>query len=187
MGAERAENDAYWTPLACARACVGVLEQTVLDHKAVLEPAVGGGAWARALRTSGVQCDIHVIDIDPAAPGLTGPYHDYAHVADFMAEVFRGVDVILGNPPYSGDLLAWLDRSLQIAPVVGYLLRSTVLGSRERVAWWQQHPPAYVYTLVPRPKWEGPGARETTDTTDSVFVLWLRGHTDTRLRWLEWQ
>ena len=185
---ERDTMDAYWTPPKVALACTKLIPIT--PHR-ILEPSVGGGAWvdsSRKVWRTTAALRINRCDMDPTAPGL------YLHraagevtwIGDFFSQDIGPHDLILGNPPYGGDIVRWFTRSLQIAPVVGFLLRNTVLGSMERFDWWQENRPAFVYVLKTRPKWGGPGARKTTDKTDSIFVLWIRGQTDTRLQWLDW-
>src|SRR5690606_28209626 len=110
---------------------------------------------------------------------------DEPSVGDFLQADLLGCDVVLGNPPYSAELPAWVDASRAVAPVVAYLLRETVTGSLERLPWWQDRPPAWIVKVLPRPRWEGPGARASTDTCDTVLVVWVHGEHDTRYRWLD--
>lgn len=58
-------------------------------------------------------------------------------------------DCIITNPPYS---LAeeFLRKSLEIAPVVCFLLRLNFLGSQKRAAFLSKNPPD-VYVLSERP------------------------------------
>lgn len=187
LGGERAPLDAYWTPDACALACVRAVDAHLgraIGSRGVLEPSVGGGAWVRAVREVWPASVVHAVDVDPNAPGLE--LADRTKVGDFLTLDLKPRDVVIGNPPYSGHFLGWLDRSLELAPVVAYVLRSTALGSKLRAGWWAAHPPAVIWTLSPRPRWEGPGARPESDTCDSVLVLWDREDTDTRHRWLPW-
>jgi hypothetical protein len=192
-GGERDTLDAYWTPQACAVACceairdaagpAGWLPEIAPAH--VLEPSVGGGAWVLAVRQVWPAAVVHAVDIDPEAPGLA--LTDRTKVGDFLALDLKRRDMIVGNCPYGGDIVGWFDRSLALAPVVAYLLRSTALGSIERSGWWAAHPPATIWTLAPRPRWQGPGGRAESDTCDSVLVLWVAGFSDTRHRWLRWE
>lgn len=183
----RAELDAYYTPDLHARALVRWLAANVYagqDPQRILEPSVGGGAWLRACRDEWPEAHLRALDIDPAAPGLK--LADRPEVGDFLTADLISADLIVGNPPYGGDLVAWIDRSRELAPVVGYLLRSTFLGAMDRLEWWQRRPPTDVIVVLPRPAWEGPGKRATTDRVDSLFVVW-RGPVAgaTRLHWLD--
>lgn len=170
----RAVNDAYYTPEALATECCLKLSSMGYSEPMVLEPCVGGGAWTRAVRRVWPRAYVHGMDLDPNA-NFDGC--DSRNVGDFMTSLWPltcRATMVLGNPPYSGDPLAWVDRARQIAPVVGFILRSTILGSKKRLAWWHRNTPARIFNLVPRPKWEGPGAQNSTDTTDSIFVVWDR-------------
>jgi hypothetical protein len=198
-GGERDTLDAYWTPQACAVACCQAIRDAAgpagwlpeIAPRRVLEPSVGGGSWVRAAwETWPTIRHVEAIDLDPESPGLE--LATESRVADFLLHYpphirFPPIDLILGNPPYSGDLLGWLDRSVQLGTAVAYLLRSTVLGSIERSAWWAANRPATIWTLAPRPRWQGPGGRAESDTCDSVLVLWVAGFDDTRHRWLRWE
>lgn len=180
--------DAYYTPFRAARACCAALREVgVAPVASVLEPAAGGGAWVDAAREVWPDVWVTAIDIDPAAAGLRNA--DVSQVGDFLTSrwVETGeYDLVLGNRPYHDELGDWVERGLRLAPAVAFLERGTILGSVERSAWWQTCPPSDVWVLAPRPRWEGPGAREASDTVDSVLVLWRRGMTATRLRWLRW-
>lgn len=192
----RAANDAYWTPIRCAVACVAAVatELSRLGMEApparFLEPCVGGGGWIVGVRRAWPTTLVDRIDIEPNAPGMAFDLKpdERAYVANYRHLVIpqRRYTVTGGNPPYSGDLTGWFDLSLASSPVVFYLLRSTALGSQKRSSWWAAHPPAVIWTLVGRPHWGGPGARKETDQADSNLVLWVEGHTDTRHRWLRW-
>lgn len=194
---QRAELDAYWTPDMHARGLMRWLSRVNGDvgmwgtpgPVRVLEPAAGGGAWLRACRELWPRVELSAIDIDPKAPGLA--LADRAKVEDFLAMPTESLSsppysLVVGNPPYGADLVRWIDQSRRLAPVVAYLLRSTFLGAAERLSWWREHPPSDVVVVLPRPAWEGPGARESTDRVDSVFVLWREGWPgDTQLHWLD--
>lgn len=184
---ERAELDAYWTPLACARACCAVLRPRVGATR-ILEPAVGGGAWVQAARETWPGATVDAIDLDASAPGLAAA--DAHVIGDFLSTTGRGYGLVLGNPPYGGDLVGWVERARDAGAAVAFLLRSTFLGSVSRSSFWLQHQPTDVWVLAPRPRWEGPGSRPTTDTADSILVLWRQGlpvpGLSPRLHWLRW-
>lgn len=180
--------DAYWTPDAHARGCVAFLaERCDLVAPTIVEPAVGGGAWLRAVRERWAGARVDRLDIDPDAPGLAHERlpHDRVTVGDWLREPPGKWTLCIGNPPYGGDLVAWLTRSVEQADVVAYLLRETVTGSLERLPWWRANRPAWIAKVLPRPLWEGHGARSQSDTCDSVFVVWARGTTETRWDWIE--
>lgn len=185
---ERPAFDAYYTPLPVARACVDavwhVKTRRVLR---VVEPAVGAGSWVNALRERQEGVGVVGVDLDPEAPGLD--LCDLAIPDDYLRRApHLRADLVIGNPPYSGDICAWVDASLQVAPMVAFLLRGTFLGSKGRARWWRSFPPSDVFVLTSRPKWEGPGAQPSTDSVDSVLVVWKNDGdlaAPTVLHWLD--
>lgn len=192
--AERAPLDAYWTPAAVARVCVEALRDDApgAAPEVVIEPCVGGGSWLREARAAWPSALLAAVEIDALAPGLA--LAEAAHVGDFRAwardyaelKLPRRGALVVGNPPYSGDTTTWIDAARSVAGTVGFLLRATILGSQRRAAWWRANPPAVVYWLTSRPRWEGPGARSSTDTSDSVFVVWREDGPPSEpvIRWL---
>ncbi len=194
---QRAALDGYWTPDACALACTRAVA-SVLPRapRTILEPAAGGGAWVRAAREVwGPVPWIEAWDLDGKAPALTEDVGaSEAHRYDYLGTAAHRFDLVLGNPPYARDAFqAWLDKPLTHAGAVAWLLRSTALGSAKRAAWWGAHAPSHVWVLSTRPRWGGPGARPSSDSVDSVLVLWqpslARGgaRVVTRLGWIDWR
>ncbi len=183
---ERVALDAYWTPPEVALACCRAIAEVVpFAPFAVLEPCVGGGAWVWASHQVWPRAVVDGMDIDPTSPGLT--MVNARNTGDFLTSTWpqqMAYNMVLGNPPYDGAV-QWVEKSLRLAPVVGFLLRSTFLGSAKRHHWWKNHPPAYIWTLDGRPKWEGGNTHKSGDSCDTDLVLWIRGQTDTRHRWLE--
>ena len=186
--------DAYWTPSKAAEACTRALadlwtELGIARPDAILEPSVGGGAWVRAFRKVwGTQPKVYGADLDPHAPGLADHRLDQAWPGqDYLTWTDRpSVSLTAGNPPYS-DIQPWLDEPLTHSSWVAWLLRGTALGSKKRRDWYKAHPPRCVWVLSPRCKWEGPGARDETDTVDPYFIAWEAGYQGpTELRWLGW-
>src|SRR5262249_4139515 len=112
---QRAPLDAYWTPLHCALACCSALQRAGQSPDSILEPAVGGGSWARAARLVWPDADIEGNDLDPNAPGLADV--DRRSVGDFLERqgpgaVRRVYNLVVGNPPYGGDVRPWVERGL---------------------------------------------------------------------------
>jgi hypothetical protein len=185
--------------------------------KSAIEPAVGGGNWVTALREVKPDWTVDRFDIDPTVPGLELDRRetedaiprswlellDRPHVAKPRRWVW---DLCLGNPPYrdapDGDLLRFLEVSLGRSWTCAFLLRETYTGTADRLPWWtEKHRPAWIVKTVgtgensSRPKWEGPGRRDTSDSCDTVLVVWTQGvvlktgkpikTTETRFDWLE--
>jgi hypothetical protein len=190
---ERAPFDAYYTPLVVSVACCRWLRDRGLTPKTIAEPSVGGGAWVTAAaQVWGDEVEIDRYDIDPSAPGLRieeGNTSDHAYVQDWLSPTPYEYDLVLGNRPYSGDLAAWVETSLQRADWVALLERESITGSLGRLEWWQGHRPAFIAKVIApkgRPLWEGPGARLTPDLADSVLIVWEREAVrDTRWDWID--
>lgn len=199
---QRAPFDAYYTPLGHAIACLDWLQEQLQgdcpsfpEDPTIIEPSVGGGTWVQAGRLVWPQAQIDRMDLNPAAPGLTGCRHDEDAIAGRSwldpwpppqrLMVRHSWDLCAGNPPYKGDIRPWLDASLERADVVAYLLRETITGTLERLSWWQSHRPAWICKVLPRPKWGGPGARDSVDFADSVLIVWIAGHRTTRWDWID--
>jgi len=181
-GVRRDLLDRYYTPPACALACLRDAAPFLPEPRRIVEPSVGAGAWVDAARELWPNAVVVGYDVDPDAAGLARC--DERHVGDWL-ELGGECDLLLGNPPYK-LLAAWLARSVERAPSSLYLLRGTALGSDRRAAWHEANPPARTWTVLPRPVWEGPSAREQTDSSDPVLALWLRGLAGTH-RWVRWR
>jgi ParB-like chromosome segregation protein Spo0J len=176
---ERAPRDAYWTPDLHARGIVRWIDERFFASTPparVLEPSVGGGAFIGPIQDTWPDARIEAIDMDPLAPGLQCA--DSSTVGDYMEIITSGrYDIVVGNPPYREDLVAWIERSRRSARVVAYLLRGSFAGGIKRQEWFSgSGKPAHVVVISPRPKWEGPGAREQTDQSDSFLFVWVEGH-----------
>ena len=156
--------DAYYTPgeLALQRG------ERVLLSGTVLEPRVGGGAFARAIRAEGPR-HLSGVDVNPEAPGLA--MVDQSIIGDFLeVPIVDGVDWVVGNPPYAG-FERHLDRALATAPNVAMLLRLSVLESASRVSSWQRWPLQSVTVLAQRPSFTGGG----TDSAPYGWFVFRRG------------
>lgn len=184
----RRDNDAYYTPDALAHACIGAI--ACPTPRLVVEPSVGGGAFARAVHIRWAAAFVTGVDINPDAPGFTSCDHavhaPWSHdtAEDIRLSAGARVDMIVGNPPYQGaeeHVLVALDA----APVVGMLLRlGWLAGQKRRSTIWNRHPPAAVHVLSRRPSFTGGG----TDASEYAFYVWDRARYDgdTFLTWLDW-
>ena len=177
-GSERRAADYYPTPSWCVRR---LLEACPLPGGRWIEPGAGTGSIIRAvnefrrdvtwtaieLRT---ECERHLVD---AMGGLCFLGGDRIVVADFLTIDLDATThkVALGNPPFS-LAQAFVDRALQAAEQVVFLLRLSFLESQERAAWWQDHP-ADVFVLPNRPSFTGAG-------TDATAYGWFRWHKSRR-------
>lgn len=174
----RRKNDAYYTPDTLASHLVALTDAAWgLNGATVIEPSIGGGAFARALIDVGAL--VTGYDIDPAAAGLAvAP----STCADFLT-VDAAAEYVIGNPPYS-QAEEHVRHALETATVgVAMLLRLAFLESGKRVAFWAEHPAETVIVLQQRPSFTGGG----TDSAAYGWFMWRHGHTDTRLRLTTWR
>lgn len=106
----------------CLEAFSEALSALGVDGDAVwyLEPSAGSGAFCEPLRAAGRT--VVALDLVPEGPEITQ--------ADFLVDDISGLippgpGVVIGNPPYgkrSRTALAFVDRALTYAPVVGFVL-----------------------------------------------------------------
>lgn len=179
-GGERIDGDKYYTPDAVAAACVRSVGWGMKGT--FVEPSVGGGAFARALREDGY--NVFGVDSDPNAAGFADC--DLGHaVADFGQWVpSLRPDYVVGNPPYN-QAEEHIRHGLSVARLaVGMLLRVNFLGGVKRRAFFEKHRPAQVHVLTPRPSFTGGG----TDATEYAFMVWTQGSLgSTSLHWINWR
>ena len=189
-GWERDPGDRYWTPPELADVLVDRLDILPGDH--VLEPSVGGGAFARAANKqcvaawaearSGALGRLVVCDVDDSAPGLV---EGEAVVGDFLS--YRPdcrFDWIIGNPPYR-QALAHVEYALELGDRIAFLLRLAFLESSARYAFWQAHPCRQIYVLAERPSFLGNGKH---DSTAYAFFVWDDTHPGpTRIDVISWR
>lgn len=163
---ERRPLDAYYTPDNLARALVDLLP--IPESATALEPHVGGGAFAQALRDR-VRW-LSVCDINPDAPGFA--LVDDVHVGDFLDYQPAPDDWIVGNPPFDG-FEAHVDHALDLAPNVAFLLRTSAMSSQGRIPCWERWPLRHVWVLAERPSFTDDGK---VDRYDYSFFWFQRGY-----------
>jgi len=153
----RDQLDRYYTPDKVATA-LGAVTENIKGR--VLEPHVGGGAFAGALAGQ----DLTVGDVDPAAPGLD--LGKRAYVGDFL-DYNTPHDWVIGNPPYK-QAEEHIRHALELAPCAAFHLRLAFLESVRRKEFWDLHPPLKVWVLRRRPSFTGGG----TDGCAYGWFIW---------------
>lgn len=172
VGQTRDPLDRHYTPDALALACCEAVAGEGVRPPVIVEPSVGGGAFARAIRRVWPSSRLIGVDVDPTAGGLAQA--DEAHVADFPAHAggwtWRA-GLVIGNPPFTADTaIPHVAAARMLGDVVALILPWSCLGGVE--AWAEQVTgaarPAAVWPLSPRP-WPD-SVRET------ALFLWRRRH-----------
>lgn len=193
-GKPRDPLDRHYTPDALACAIVQALPTAAGPGFGwILEPSVGGGAFAVACQGRWPGAEIRGMDLDEDAAGRVEC--DKFMAADFLTAppvYLRGQPtLIIGNPPFSGAELH-VRRALQVVDKTGgsvvFLLRLAFLASQSRAAGlWREYPPTEVLVLGRRPSFSGDGK---TDSADYAVFRWTfrDGAPVARLPvgWLDW-
>lgn len=145
----------------------------------IVEPSVGGGAWARAVRKHTPDARLTGFDLDLGARGLT--IVDTARHGDWLKNACTVcADLVIGNPPFGAAAVDHIRASLMAAPVVALLLRSTIVEPTEgRADLIYDTPPALEWTWPKRIRFGG--AAGSDSVLHSLFI-WRRGHTGPWLR-----
>lgn len=128
-------GDRYYTPDDLAWACCSAIVARCPSFAPtrVVEPSVGGGAFVRAIRRKWGRTlrTLEGYDIDPDAAGLRDV--DIRWVMPWEAPGSLIVpDLILGNPPFSGDTAIEHVRTARLcigpAGIVAFILPLSYLG-----------------------------------------------------------
>ena len=175
----------YYTPDDVASAVVGWMK--IPSAWTVIEPSIGGGAWARALRASGHVGRIIGVDLDPGVTRETLAGLDVElHTGDWV-EVSQALraDLVLGNPPFK-PAGAHILAGLRAAPRLAFLLRGTFTEwTDSRAPMWKTLQPVLEWTIGDRLSFlPGPGSEVELKGSDSVChsILFFRAG-NTRRGW----
>lgn len=148
-GSIRNPNDLYETPDYSVDSLLEVLDLNKVNS--FLEPCKASGR---------IYNKLNLFDKD---------YCEIDEGRNYLTTIFpkKSKDLIITNPPFS---LAqeFLEKSLQEANSVWYLLRLNFLGSKKRVEFWQKNLPTHLLVLSKRPSFAGNG----TDATDYAWFGW---------------
>jgi hypothetical protein len=174
------------------RITVDFLRRCPLPPGRWVEPAVGDGAIVRAVESwRGGDQFWSVADIRPDAPGLDMrprlTLNMHAACVDWASPLPTDVDwafcdaaVYITNPPFSlAETFArrCIERGGPDA-FVCLLLRVGILGSRERIDFWREHPNADMYPIVPRPSFGlNKHGKPGTDASEYAWFVWGPGCT----------
>ncbi|CAO3447894.1 hypothetical protein [Azospirillum argentinense] len=170
--------DFFPTPPWATRAlCVHVLPPLVdqLQSLTVWEPACGTGAMALPLEEH-FGC-VLASDVHP---------YGFGEVLDFLMPFpVERPHWIVTNPPFRLGI-EFARRALDVATDgVALLVRTAFLEGVERSRFFAEFPPAVVAQFAERvPMVKGRLDRTASTATSYTWIIWAKGHTDTRLRWI---
>ena len=168
-GSQRHKDDYYATPPWCVKSLLPVLGSN--PNRTVLEPCAGTGSISHTLLNEGFVAPSHLtqVELDVDRAKLCPQPCEVGDFLNLDIDKFRGVDVVITNPPYA---LAqeFIDVCLTLETEVIMLLRLNFLGSQKR-AQWHRNNPSDVYVLPKRPSFTGGG----TDATEYAWFVWGPG------------
>lgn len=166
---DRTEHDRKYTPEWCVKEFMitsGIHNQFT-EHTTFLEPCVGTGNVINAMQSFGVDRERwRTAEID--------------HGEDYFEIEYPRIDVCITNPPFS-LFERFLEKSLNEANLVAYLMRTNVVGGVGRYDYWSSiASPTHIYVLSERPSFglgkinPKTGQRSVTDSTEYAWFVWDR-------------
>lgn len=170
--------DFFPTPPWATRALCHHVLPPLVDHLqglTVWEPACGTGAMAQPLAEHFGH--VRASDVHP---------YGFGEVLDFLMPFpVERPHWIVTNPPFRLGI-EFARRALEVATDgVALLVRTAFLEGVERSRFFAECPPAVVAQFAERvPMVKGRLDRTASTATSYTWIVWARGHTDTRLRWI---
>lgn len=165
--------DRYYTPDALARQLVYVLSG--VNPEVVVEPSVGDGAFARAVRARWPSA--YILGVDAAPTTRAAECVDDLITDDWPVTALSvlgqdpafAVDLVVGNPPYR-----YAEQHIGVALALrpkcaAFLLRLGFLAGAKHAAFWRENPPSEVHVLSKRPSFTGDGR---TDGSEYGWFVW---------------
>ncbi len=194
-GPDRRQNDFYPSPLPCVLRTVQALPRAAIPTSpVVVDVGAGGGVYGQAVRQIIPDATIWGVELVESARwwkrefGITPDYSAYNRViyGDFteIDQDFEdlgvddlGIDLVIGNPPYSIDEAAvrFGMRLLRPGGWMAYLLPASFNAGQGRYDhFYTCRPlaPVAVLTLVTRPSFFVSAKGSTTDMKEYVWVIW---------------
>lgn len=133
---ERVKNDAYYTPEDVAEKMISVIE--IEPNSKILEPHVGIGRLAKAIKNQQPNCELTCLDIENNSEFIEEIDGASFEQIDFLEwNPNQKFDYCFMNPPYH-NALEHIDKALSVTSgKVVALLRLGILESLKRSQWWQ--------------------------------------------------
>lgn len=180
----RQENEFYETPAWATYAMLNELNRQWPRFFSeppgkILDPGAGSGAITRELRIVYPAADIVAVEIDKRHLKSLRSCADVVQIANYLSRpvsVYGDVDLVFGNPPFTGpkreDLaMKFVQHSMAGAMVTCLLLRLNWLGAQKRHEFFLQHPP-YVCVLSRRPNFTPHIPGRHGDSAEYAWMTW---------------
>ncbi|WP_372397073.1 SAM-dependent DNA methyltransferase [Azospirillum sp. HJ39] len=148
------------------------------------DPACGCGDMVRPL----MEYFLAVAGSDVHDYGAGFVLHDF--LMPYMPDGIGGTDWIITNPPFRlGEQFARHALKLvangAVEKGVALLVRTAFLEGVARHRLFAEHPPACIAQFAERvPMVKGRLDRTASTATSYAWIVWRRGSTDTRMRWI---
>lgn len=167
----RKPADLYPTPVDCTYSLLPHIAPLLPPNALVLEPCCGDGKMVEPLREFGYEVD--GTDLRPEVTGGRGGL-DYLDDTNY----FPGdhYDAVITNPPFS-IAAEFIQRSLQIAPVVAMLLKAQYWNTKNRKKLFRETKPFLELNLTWRPAFLEE-ERGKSPLMDCAWWIWVRGNED---------
>ena len=169
-GEDREENDYYATHPSSIPPLFQFMGWDIGLRKLFRENSCGAGHLSRLMELYG-----HTVissDLIDRGYGMVGVDFLEPHWSDNLP-----YDAVIMNPPYK-HALAFVLKSLEIAPVVCAFFRITFLESKNRKKFFKEHPPRYVAVFSER-MMTSKNAEFNEDESSAVcyaWFIWERGY-----------
>jgi len=160
-------TDKHYTTTELATAIVErlIVNGDLVDGMRVLDPCVGLGAFADAVKLACPNCTVVAIDNDP---DVSADIHK-----DFIqVPVNATFDLVVSNPPFSLGQ-EFVERAIAFLKPEGtlcFLMLLQFLGSSKRKKLFDRYPVASVDVIRPRPSFASDGS---TDAREYALFRWV--------------
>lgn len=168
----RKPADLYPTPADVTYSLIPYVEDLLPVGSLILEPACGDGSMSLPLEEFGYRVDSY--DLRPDCGYGKGGV-DFLNLDNTYA-VDRGYkyDAVWTNPPFKAASM-FIERALQLAPVVVMLLKAQYWNTSNRMKLFRANPPLREINLTWRPAFLEE-ERGKSPLMDCMWCVWQRGY-----------
>ncbi len=166
----RKPADLYPTPRDVTISLLHYIQDLLPPGKVVLEPACADGQMSKVLEEFGYK--VYSTDLRPDVQygfgGIDFLDASYIHHVEY--------DAVITNPPF-GAARQFIERALEMAPIVCMLLKSQYWNTDNRKKLFRETKPYLELNLTWRPAFLE-AERGKSPLMDCMWMVWVRGHDD---------
>lgn len=167
----RKPADLYPTPVDCTYSLLPHIAHLLPANAHILEPACADGQMVQPLEEFGYRVDGFDLRLDVTG-GIGGT--DFLDRSNFAGDYQW--DAVITNPPF-GIAAQFIERALELAPVVVMLLKAQYWNTQNRKKLFRETKPYMELNLTWRPAFLE-AERGKSPLMDCMWVVWVRGHND---------